>query len=1409
MEIFQHFKNNLVLNSEQILLKEVKGQKISPRDTAQFISHLNLLLTYFCRHPQRIIKEIENLKEDGLRAIISNLHKLANGNEKVWHGNIGEAIATAYVLSCTNYRVPVFKLRLSPNRKMSMHGDDLLGFEFTKEGNPKALLVLEAKNYQSTPSQAVKKATEDLLAVKNTSPTLFDFIINQLYERNDYNKARLIENFLNEYNYIYVTEYIAFVITEEKFWKDTHFQGVCNHPATPLKIIPFLIPNWKIHQESLAHYSQVMDSNQELITPVVEGKDVIEEVNLLLDNLVFKNHQSQLASAALSSDLKIIGREKIKYEFEQFKLENAAKYLTYSAFRVMQEFPSQSEDILKEAATLYERLAIWKLENNNIEGAIKHIIDGAILYSIAGYNANAKVLMEKIINREDIPLHIVQDNSYIFLSYFISGKLAKLQDALAKFFFEFKNDTASSVSATEEEWMELVTDKITITGTWLIARSFANTLQFLRTGEDSLLEKIEYYFKAAANQFTIISDYSSYNLANSLSIYFNKLRQSYTQKIIVSNLEKIDNDWKIYLRLISTLGRFPMMTLWKSQKKALSEGILGDKSLIISMPTSAGKTKTVELAIYKSLKDNPDKICIYVVPSRALASEVEESLSKSLSKLGIGVSILYGGYEFSPFEEDIIQDNQVFVLTPEKLDLIIRNNEKFKNKLSLIIIDEVHDAASANKRSFRTELIFSRLFYIAEKNQVRIICLSAVIDNPSDFAKWISGDENNKIEIEWRPTNQRFGLFEWHSFSKNLLSARVKYQPLDNKYPSEDFYVPLRFKWNKQEFSDTRKIAVVSKLASYYSQTGPTLVFTTTKELVESISDKLLDFNNLLNSSEINSLALSNREKLARACEAILGSGHKLARAIRAGFGYHHGELPRSVRRIVENGVKNNILLLIICTTTLSQGVNLPIKNVIVHSSPYNKLSTSQICNAIGRAGRAGFETEGHIIFCNSDDMQKFLNENRREKAQSFILSGMKTLIDFRLSSLETVDNFLEEWALCSTSQFRKEGGDYSEWGTIKKNNANKNKEEILSTLDSQLLAWLFETVIDEVSDEVITNIFNKMLFSVQNLDTFQVIECFKTGIKNRIIAVKNKITEIPKRKLFNTTGLSINSNEIISVYAQKLRDTINDYMDIETLPVNFWKETFNIFQTIPELSDLGKDKNKVKILLDWIQGKTYKEIADTYFDSNIEKAVKRIESMVYTLPWGLNSLIQHLRFYLGDNNLPPIFINLVSFASNGVSNLAAVYAINLGIHDREIAILIGEAYRTDNKTLEFKLFKEWILELNLEQWNSFFIEKNIDDYRILDCFNKVQSKQTSLINQKEILEFSVVGNQFTNSMKFDKLIIVKYENEFYLSTYDYEENWKLMGENIERLTELDRQMNDLVVDNINQEREIVTIRIY
>lgn len=1393
-------KNNLGKESISIALpRDVTATRVLPLDVDEFPHVLKLLIACFCRHPRRIFEEIQRKGEQGIEEVVRNLFAETVGiseegespkaGVRVWRGTVGEVMATAYVIGFTSYVVPVFKLRYAPNRRVSMHGDDLLGFRFTKTGEPSSLLVGEAKNWQDNIGGAVKAANETLLKVKATSPTLLNFVIDVLDEQGRHEEAKMVQRFLDDYDYNYDKRYLAFIVSDKKKWKDELCHLVSPQPATPLEIATFIMLDSDTFQESLTWADEELPRVE---LPTVKVDD-LGDVQRLLDNALFKNHHSKLASAALASSLEIEGKERIRYEIDPKRIERAVHFVSTTAIRLSFDQKQKSQSLLYYAARTFERLAIWQLERGDKDSALSAIVDGAVAYAIAGYGSNARVLTELISTIQSDPSVFLVPTER-FSALFLSGRLSDLEDQVATILLSSPRFDSASAK-TEQEWAESVGLALAHVSDILIAKSFALMLHYLRIGRSELVDGAVDCLQRAAMAYSLIGEYKSSHLSRILTVYFRRLAEDspYTllPKYVVG--EEMDSAWRQYVRGLR-LGRFPLVSFWNSQKIALEGGLLGKESLILSMPTSSGKTRTVELAIYDVLKKNPEGVCAYVVPTRALAAEVEQSLSSRLGRMGIKVSLLYGGYDFSPFEEQMLAENRVIVFTPEKLDLIVRQNEDFKKRLSLIVIDEVQQVASPAVRSLRIEFILSRILRLAEKNKARVICLSAVINNPQDFARWISGNPENKSETEWRPTVQRYGLFQWFQDR-----GRIWYPPLRDEFPTEDFFVPLLFSRQDLDGEDKRKIEVAARISIFYSRTGATLVFTTTKYLVEEIVDttiRLLRDNPPETSPE--------RERLARACATIVGDGHKLVTAIKLGFCYHHGQLPRSVRRIVENGIREGTLPLIISTTTLTEGVNLPIKNVIVHSLYFGTpVSTTQFWNAAGRAGRAGYETEGHIIFCFYKDLQR-IAESQPETSESFVASGIRLLIESRLPSLQDPNDFVEKWALASTPQFREDWSNYESWGEIKRRNAEQRKREILSVLDSQLLAWALEESVTEIDNETIEGWIGRTLFSIQTLDLAEETRKFKAGLKNRAIAVKQLVPDENERRLYNRTGLSILGNKAINKTAKGLHSKLPSLEQTNRLPREFLLELLEGMKTTPEMSQLARVEGE--LLADWVAGTDYMELANRYYDGDIERTVKDIENAIFTFPWGCHSLVQHFRTLVSDDAIPKLIWNLPSLVYHGVPTLAAVYAMNLGVPDRQFAIKLADEYLKEHESPTYGEFKEWLQCTDYAEWLDMFADQDrdiVDDY-----YERFDTKRNASEQPKVVLDFDLVDMMEIAESTDEDLIIVKYRGDFWLCTFDFRKLGKLAGANISRLEQVDRQNRDLILEDFSRDKKRVGVRI-
>ena len=226
-------------------------------------------------------------------------------------------------------------------------------------------------------------------------------------------------------------------------------------------------------------------------------------------------------------------------------------------------------------------------------------------------------------------------------------------------------------------------------------------------------------------------------------------------------------DWPRMRKLfIATLLRRPRaeVDLWPSQTAAATRAADQSDDLVVSLPTSAGKTRIAELCILRCL--SASKRVVFVTPLRALSAQTETTLQRTFSPLGKSISALYGSIGVSGLDEDAIRERDIVVATPEKLDFALRNDPSLLDNVGLLVFDEGH-MIGVNEREVRYETQIQRLLRRADADERRIVCLSAILpdgDQMDDFAAWLRRDHPGEpIESDWRPTRLRFGEVVWNS----------------------------------------------------------------------------------------------------------------------------------------------------------------------------------------------------------------------------------------------------------------------------------------------------------------------------------------------------------------------------------------------------------------------------------------------------------------------------------------------------------------------------------------------------------------------------------------------------------------------------------------------------------------------
>jgi len=226
--------------------------------------------------------------------------------------------------------------------------------------------------------------------------------------------------------------------------------------------------------------------------------------------------------------------------------------------------------------------------------------------------------------------------------------------------------------------------------------------------------------------------------------------------------------------------------VWPAQAAGIKR-LRENTSFVLCTPTGSGKTTVATLGALQGLFVDPTtttplapatgNLVLYLVPSRALAAEVEGRLAEDLHGISanpIVVTGLYGGVDWGPTDAWIQTDQPTVVIrTYEKADALLRYlGVLFLNRVRTVIIDEAHmveqdvtrlaGLQDGSSRSFRLEQLGSRLLHARTIFHFRIIALSAVVARAAPaLARWISGSPDAEpTSSGYRSTRQMLGRLE-------------------------------------------------------------------------------------------------------------------------------------------------------------------------------------------------------------------------------------------------------------------------------------------------------------------------------------------------------------------------------------------------------------------------------------------------------------------------------------------------------------------------------------------------------------------------------------------------------------------------------------------------------------------------
>jgi len=513
-----------------------------------------------------------------------------------------------------------------------------------------------------------------------------------------------------------------------------------------------------------------------------------------------------------------------------------------------------------------------------------------------------------------------------------------------------------------------------------------------------------------------------------------KLAKELIEKFMLDNiwadlLEHNDRKhWQKYVK-VNLAKKPPVWDFFPSQRNAIKGGIL-DANVCVSlqMPTSSGKTALCELLIYDEIIKNPNRKILFLAPYRALAAELKRDLTKGLARLGIKSKTIYGGNIPTQDEKEAIDNVNLLVSTPEKLMAFQNMFEEINRQFSVIICDEGHLIDDDN-RGLRYELLLSTFKGIPKEGR-RFIFLTAIIPNIAEINEWLGGSEDTLVSSEYRPARLNYAFLE------QMKNVKKSYQLIVNptkdfpqKYIVSYFITPDDFKYIKEEtgrentynYSSQRAKSVAAALKSI--RTGTVALFAPTKGAggVAGLSEELMNQVDLgiPVAKDLVKVAQGMTDDIKEYFGMIFGRDYLLTKLVDFGAAFHHGDLPQNVREVIEDALTDGRLKMILCTNTLAEGINLPIKTLVVHSarrydpdSGWVNLRIRDLKNLAGRAGRARKETDGFIIVANPLDFnifEKVIMGQESEAVRGHLFHIIKSITEIITRKRLTLSNELLE----------------------------------------------------------------------------------------------------------------------------------------------------------------------------------------------------------------------------------------------------------------------------------------------------------------------------------------------------------------------------------------------------------------
>jgi superfamily II RNA helicase len=327
--------------------------------------------------------------------------------------------------------------------------------------------------------------------------------------------------------------------------------------------------------------------------------------------------------------------------------------------------------------------------------------------------------------------------------------------------------------------------------------------------------------------------------------------------------------------------------LYAYQKECLKIIKETDTNIIVETPTSSGKTVISEIAIIKALKTNTN--LIYTTPLKALSNQKYLDFKEKYGNENLG--LVTGDFVIN-------RNAQIVIMTTEVLRNILLNDKGFLDNVSYIVIDEAHYINDIDRGT-----VFEEIVILTPEN-ISLILLSATISNSEILKDWIESTHKSTILIRETIRPVPLNYFYYNNLKLLELKEEKQLPKLIEKFDINKFLLYLDRE---------------NKLPAIYFHFNR------------------VDCNNFCKDIEINLLNKEEKQKVSKIIKEFcikypFFEYSFLKKSLLKGFSAHHSGLLPQIKVLIEDLYLHGLIKVVFATESLSVGIQLPVKTVILSS---------------------------------------------------------------------------------------------------------------------------------------------------------------------------------------------------------------------------------------------------------------------------------------------------------------------------------------------------------------------------------------------------------------------------------------------------------------------------------------------